>query len=156
VRRALPLLIACACVHGLPAGSPLPPVSVHTLGGEQVRLDRLSGPALVALWATTCLPCARSQRVRGRPARETGLHVIAISIDLDYAPVRAWPARHPASPFEVLRDPDGSAAEEVGMKQMPTSFLLDAGGRVRARYEGFREEDETVIERDVRALLASR
>ena len=157
---AVALALACACAHApdaaspVSAGSALPRVSVRTLAGEQVRLDQLRGPALVDIWATWCVPCARSLPFYVRLARESGIRVLAISIDAEDAPVRSWLAEH-AVPFEILRDPDGGAAESLALRQMPTSFLIDSRGRVRVRHEGFREGDEAVIEAEVRALLAA-
>lgn len=157
---AVALVLACARAHApdaaspVSAGSTLPRVSVRTLAGEQVRLDQLRGPALVDIWATWCVPCARSLPFYVRLARETGLRVVAVSIDAEDAPVRSWLAEH-AVPFEILRDPDGRAADSLGLRQMPTSFLVDSRGRVRVRHDGFREEDEAGIEADVRALLAA-
>ncbi len=81
--------------------------------------------------------------------------MIAISIDAEDAPVREWLLRHPVS-FRILRDPDGAVAEELGMRLMPTSFLLDARGMVRARHDGFRDEDEPAVEAEVRSLVAGR
>lgn len=121
--------------------------------GAPVRLDELRGPALVDLWATWCVPCARALPFYERMAKETGIRVIAISIDVDDAPVRRWLEEH-ATPFEILRDPDGAVAEQLGMKEMPTSYLLDREGRIRARHDGFREEDEPALEREIRQLLA--
>jgi peroxiredoxin len=88
-------------------------------------------------------------------AERTGIPVIAISIDADDAPVRKWLLDHPTS-FQILRDPDGVVAEQLGMSRMPTSFLIDSRGLVRARHDGFRDEDESAIEAEVRALLADR
>jgi len=151
VKRALPLLLAVACAHAQHAGAPLPALAVRTLDGAPVRLDALRGPALVDLWATWCVPCAKSMPFYLRLARETGIRVVAISIDEKDAPVREWMAQHQA-PFEILRDPDGEVAEQLGMTLMPTSFLLDANGVVVDRYDGFTEQDEPRIERDVRRL----
>lgn len=155
MRRAALALVLASCAHALPVGAPLPPLEVRSLDGGKARLDRLGGPALVDLWATWCIPCARALPFYERMARETGLRVVAISIDADDAPVAEWMRRHPL-PFQVLRDPDGAVAEQLGMKQMPTSFLLDGQGRVRARHDGFREEDEPALEREIRALMAER
>lgn len=151
MRRALPLLLLFACAHAQQAGSPLPPLAVRTLDGAPVRLDSLRGPALVDLWATWCVPCAKSLPFYLRLSRQAGIRVVAISIDAQDGPVREWMAQHP-TPFQILRDPDGEVAEQLGMRLMPTSFLLDASGRVAARYDGFTEADEPRIERDVRQL----
>jgi thiol-disulfide isomerase/thioredoxin len=118
-----------------------------------VNLSDLRGPALVDLWATWCVPCARSLPFYQQLAARTGIRIVAISIDSDDAPVRKWLLEH-ATSLQILRDPNGVVAAQLGMQVMPTSFLIDSRGVVRARHEGFREEDEPAIEADVRALLA--
>jgi thiol-disulfide isomerase/thioredoxin len=151
VRFAPALLIAAAaCAHA--PMTALPALSVRTLDGAPVRLDGLRGPALVDLWATWCMPCARALPFYARLAKETGIHVVAISIDADDQPVREWLRRNDV-PFEVLRDPNGEVAEQLGMRLMPTSFLIDSQGKVVKRLDGFEDSDEPQIERDVRALV---
>jgi thiol-disulfide isomerase/thioredoxin len=136
-------------------GVPLPPLRVRTLEGVPVELSDLRGPALVDLWATWCIPCARSLPFYQQLSERTGIRIIAISIDADDAPVRKWLLDHPTS-FQILRDPDGVVAEQLDMRLMPTSFLIDSKGLVRARHDGFRDEDESLIEVEVRALVAGR
>jgi cytochrome c biogenesis protein CcmG/thiol:disulfide interchange protein DsbE len=150
VRFAPALLLAIACAHA--PLTAMPALSVRTLDGAPVRLDGLRGPALVDLWATWCVPCAHALPFYARLAKETGIHVVAISIDSADEPVRGWLQRN-AVPFEVLRDPNGEVAEQLGMRLMPTSFLIDAQGRVVKRHDGFTDEDEPGIEREVRALM---
>ena len=152
MKRLLPFLLL-ACAHAQSVGAPLPPLRVRTLEGVFVNLQDLRGPALVDLWATWCVPCARSFPFYQQLAARAGIHVIAISIDADDAPVRKWVLDHPSS-FEILRDPDGVVAEQLGMRMMPTSFLIDAKGRICARHDGFRDEDQHAIEAEVRALMA--
>ncbi len=143
MKRALLLLLVLGCAHALPVGAPFPPLQVRTLDGAPVNLRDLRGPALVDLWATWCVPCAHALPFYQRLAKETGIEVIA------------WLLRHPVS-FRILRDPDGAVAEELGMRLMPTSFLVDARGMVRARHDGFRDEDEPAVEAEVRSLVAGR
>jgi thiol-disulfide isomerase/thioredoxin len=153
VKRVLTLLLLLSCAHTQPLGAPLPSIRVRTLEGASVNLGDLRGPALVDLWATWCVPCARSLPFYQQLSARTGIAVVAISIDADDAPVRKWLIEH-ATSFRILRDPDGVVAQQLGMRVMPTSFLIDSRGVVRARHEGFRDEDEPVIEGEVRALLA--
>jgi len=153
VKRALTLLLLWSCAHAQPMGAPLPPLRVRTLEGVPVNLSDLRGPALVDLWATWCVPCARSLPFYEQLAARTGIRVVAISIDAEDEPVRRWLLERGAS-FQILRDPDGVVAEQLGVHLMPTSFLIDSRGLVRARHDGFRDEDEPAIEEEVRALLA--
>jgi cytochrome c biogenesis protein CcmG/thiol:disulfide interchange protein DsbE len=144
------MLLAVACAQA-PVRA-LPALTVRTLEGTPVRLDQLRGPALVDLWATWCMPCAHALPFYARLAHDTGIKIVAISVDTSDEAVRKWLKHHDA-PFTILRDPNGEVAEELGMKLMPTSFLIDAQGRVVKREEGFVVEDEPRIEKDVRALM---
>lgn len=155
MKRSLLILLVLGCAHAPSVRATLPPLHVHTLDGADVSLADLRGPALVDLWATWCVPCAHSLPFYQRLARETGIAVVAISIDADDGPVREWLTRNPVS-FRILRDPDGVAAEQLDMRLMPTSFLIDASGKVRARHDGFRDEEEPSIEAEVRALMSGR
>jgi thiol-disulfide isomerase/thioredoxin len=153
VKRALTLLLLLSCAHTQPIGAPFPSFRVRTLEGVPVNLNDLRGPALVDLWATWCVPCARSLPFYQQLAAGTGLRVVAISIDAEDEPVRKWLLEHPV-PFQILRDPNGVVAEQLGMQVMPTSFLIDSRGLIRGRHDGFRDEDKSAIEAEVRALLA--
>jgi len=53
----------------------------------------------------------------------------------------------------VLRDPDGSIAERMGVSIMPTSFLLDRSGVQREKMQGFKEEEKESIRARIAALL---
>lgn len=150
MRFALALLLTAACARA-PLTS-MPAFTVKTMDGAPVRLDGLRGPALVDLWATWCMPCAHALPFYARLAKETGIHVVAISIDAEDQPVREWLSRNQV-PFEILRDPGGDVSEQLHMRLMPTSFLIDAQGRVVSRHDGFTDEDEPEIEREVRALM---
>jgi thiol-disulfide isomerase/thioredoxin len=144
-------LTFAACAHA--PMTAMPALVVRTMDGAPVRLDELRGPALVDLWATWCMPCAHALPFYARLARETGIQVVAISIDSDDQPVREWLIRN-AVPFTILRDPNGEVAEQLGMRVMPTSFLIDAQGKVVKRLDGFEDSDEPQIEQEVRALTA--
>ena len=130
----------------------MPAFTVKTMDGAPVRLDSLRGPLLLDLWATWCMPCAHAMPFYARLVKETGIHVVAISIDAEDRPVREWLQRNQV-PFEILRDPGGDVSEQLHMRLMPTSFLIDAQGKVVKRHDGFTEEDEPEIEREVRALM---
>jgi peroxiredoxin len=56
--------------------------------------------------------------------------------------------------FPVLLDPDGSHTRRWKVFALPTSFLLDAEGRVRYVLTGTTEWDEGEALRVIEALLA--
>ena len=62
--------------------------------------------------------------------------VVAISLDEQKSAMEAFLKKNPM-PFAILRDEKGRLAEAIGVEKMPTSFILDAEGKVVAIHSGF-------------------
>jgi thiol-disulfide isomerase/thioredoxin len=120
-----------------------------------VRIEDLRGRVvLLDFWATWCEPCRESLPFYADLQRELGpqgLTIAAVSIDADDDPVRDYFKMPPA--FLVLRDPDSSIAERLGVSIMPTSFLIDRSGVTREKMQGFKPEERESIRARVLALL---
>jgi thiol-disulfide isomerase/thioredoxin len=143
------LLVVCSCA---PMRT-LPHARVQTIEGAPLQLDQLRGPLILDIWATWCVPCEVALPFYARLNRETGIRVVAMSIDSSPEPVREWLTTHKV-PFEMAIDPNGAIAERMGMRLMPTMFLIDARGQIFSRHDGFQASDEPRIEREVHALIA--
>ncbi len=160
VMRARSAWMLVALVAGCARGTPPPQTTVDfalpDLAGVETKVEDLQGRVvLVDIWATWCKPCAYSfpfyadlQRRYG----EDGLSVVAVSIDTHDDEVRDFLRDHPV-PFVVLRDPDASLPEAMGLRTMPTAILLGRDGRGRFIHEGFVDRDKEIIEAKVREAL---
>lgn len=58
-----------------------------------------------------------------------------------------------AQRYTIVPDPVGSIARQFGVESTPQIFLLDGAGRVVLHLEGFRSEDEMVLEDSVKGVL---
>ena len=128
-----------------------------TLDGRLLDLASLKGRvALVDFWASWCAPCRKSFPVLERFKQAyapRGLEVVGVSLDEDPDAMNRFLESVPVT-FRILRDPRGELAQSCQVVAMPTTLLLDAQGRVVARFEGGAHAAEE--EAAVKALLAGK
>jgi thiol-disulfide isomerase/thioredoxin len=107
-----------------------PALPAHALQPPAVTLASLHGhPALVNFWASWCHPCAKEAPQLTRLARDRSVRLVSIDTGDDAADARHFVARY-GWRFPVLRDGDGSARVRYGITGLPTTFALDAHGRI--------------------------
>jgi thiol-disulfide isomerase/thioredoxin len=109
--------------------------------GTQHRLAEFLGHGMVInLWATWCAPCVAempSLAVLSKTLAPNDIAVLPLSSDRGGADaVRAFYQEHKITGLPVLLDPRGMAARACHAQGIPTSLIIDAKGRERARLEG--------------------
>lgn len=139
------------------AATPAPELSAHDLSGAPISLATYRGKVVVLnFWATWCPPCRREmpsmERLRvkmtGRP-----MEIVAVNSAETAKDVKAFLSKMKLS-FPILLDPDGGNTRRWKVFALPTSFLLDAQGRVRYVLTGPTEWDEGEALQNVESLLA--
>ena len=139
------------------ANAPAPALQAQDLNGVPHTLASFRGKVvLLNFWASWCPPCQREMpsmerlrlRMAGRP-----LEIVALDSAETRDEVSAYLSRMPLG-FPVLLDPDGSNTRRWKVFALPSSFLLDAEGRVRYILTGPTEWDEGEALRLVESLLA--
>jgi thiol-disulfide isomerase/thioredoxin len=147
----LSFLVALGTVDVGAADAPLPQAAprwpvLEDLHGKVVLLD---------FWASWCSPCLQSfpwmNELQQKHAGE-GFVVVAVNLDQDRALADGFLDKVPAQ-FRVEYDGTGDLARQFGVKAMPTSFLIDRAGQVRARHAGFREKQRHEREQQIEQLL---
>ena len=160
--RALTWLVALALCAPLPAlavddGKPAPAFILPVLGGgAPVSLDQHKGKVVfVDFWASWCGPCRQSLPLYDKLNTELASQpftVLAINLDEDDAQANAFLKEHPVH-YTVLRDPAGDVPKTFGVLGMPTSYVIDQHGIVRAHHSGFNPSDIDTLRKEVHDLL---
>jgi thiol-disulfide isomerase/thioredoxin len=158
------LLALTGCVTGRPQLSNSPALgravdvaALDLLGEEQRVAGRTGRVRIVDFWATWCEPCREQFPVLDRLARahqQDGLDVIAVSVDEDLAQVKAFIEANPF-PFLFLWDKGGGLqADRLGVERLPTTLVVDRGGKVRYVHQGYQQRDAALLDAQVRQLLS--
>ena len=150
---------AFAAAAEIPSRQPAPPMTteIRDETGKSLRLSAFRGkPILVNFWATWCPPCVAELPALDRAAiaLRDQIQVILVSVDRG--------GSRKALPFLQKRgvttpalgfDPKAALSREMGVRGLPTTFLLDATQSVSWSYIGPREWDDASMLGGLRDLI---
>ena len=134
------LLAACGVASAEPelkawtGANPAPPIELNTLDGQPFQLQQLRGKVvLVNFWATWCEPCVEEmpsiQKLRTRLAGAP-FEVVAVNLQEGEARIRGFLEKVPLD-FPIVRDTDGAVSRAWQARMFPSSYLVDAEGKIR-------------------------
>ena len=118
-------------------GRAAPTIALAGLDGATPRpLNAVAtGPALINVFASWCVPCAVEHPELMRLKNE-GVRIVGVAYKDRPAASRAFLERL-GDPFAVvLTDPDGLAGIELGASGVPETFAVDAKGVIVAKHAG--------------------
>lgn len=122
------------------------------------ELGKIEGRVVwVDFWASWCAPCRRSfpwLNEMHRKYSSKGLQIIGVNVDKERELATSFLGEVPAR-FTILYDPSGALAEKFEVQAMPSSYLLDASGKVLARHYGFKLANTDEYEASIRSALES-
>ncbi len=154
------LIVIGLAPHGSDSlGPAAPALPDERLAGPPVTLSSLlttgkGRPTLVVFWASWCGPCAGEAPAIQRFSRSPIGRGRLVGVDWSdgLAGARAFIRRY-AWTFPNLRDAEGTVGNDYHLRGLPTTFVLDAHGRIRAVLRG--PQDESSLERALTSVAAS-
>lgn len=107
-----------------------PLLTATLLDGRSIALSELRGrPVLVHFWATWCPMCKFEQAAIDRLSKDHQVVTVAMRSG-DSSTVEHFMVQEGLS-FPVIVDDSGELARRFGVRGVPTSFVVDANGRIR-------------------------
>jgi len=159
MRGAAAALLALAAQAGaVEPGAPAPAFSLATFDpAQKVSLSAYRGKVVfIDFWASWCSPCRQSLPLYdklGASYAAADFAILAISLDEEIDDAKAFLAEHPVK-YTTLQNPQGDVAKAFDLKGMPSSYLIDRDGIVRARHVGFEPKDIDALKHEIADLIA--
>lgn len=125
-----------------------PAFALRDMNGREISLESFRGQVVVLnFWTKTCGPCMQEMPALAELAKilRSRPDVALVTVSTDEGPddVRdaLKVALHEDPPFPVLFDPEGTkvVGGKYGTRLFPETWILDARGVVRARFDGGRD-----------------
>jgi thiol-disulfide isomerase/thioredoxin len=130
-----------------------PTITVTTLSGERIALEKPGKPILVNFWATTCPGCIAEMPHLAKMKKRLGDRFELVAVAMAYDPlnqVKNYIKAH-GYPFKFVHDSNGKIAEAFGgVNLTPTSFLIAPNGNIVYRKVG--EVDYDLVEARIKQM----
>lgn len=138
----------------------LPDVSVKTLEGQTVQLNKLVGEnklTIISFWATWCSPCKKELTALmdfyDEWKEDYGVELIAITIDDNRALPKVKPMVETKGwPFVILSDANQDLMRALNFQTVPQTFVVDQQGNIVYEHPGYTPGDEFELEDKIKAL----
>ena len=122
--------------------------TLQDLEGDTFSLEEqlAQGPVVLDFWATWCKPCLKSlpkMQELAKAYEKRGVKVYTVNIDgpSNQAKIRPFLRRFKLQ-LPVLLDPSNSLMKQFHLTAPPAALIIEPGGRLAYKHQGYRAGDE--------------
>lgn len=138
------------------APNAMPQWQLTDLKGDKFKSDVLLGDVVIInFWNTTCTRCATEQAFLQKLYMEhenSGLKIVGISLDInDTSDIAAAVKQRGLAYFQVIGTGSDVSHQFGGIKEVPTTFIINRDGNIERRYIGQLPKDD--VEKAIKELL---
>ena len=137
----------------------IPNLKLKMLDGSKTTIHELvkDGPIMIDFWATWCVPCKKVMKFLDEYHQEysdEGFKVLMINQDTprSLGKVKSY-IRSQNHQFLVSLDPNKALAKKLNGLVMPTLILVDKGGAIKWRHQGYVPGEEVEIQKQIKELI---
>ena len=159
MKKILLLIMIVTLSVGLSVGQSkkLPSVKLKNLSGKTVDISQIKNqgkPMIISFWATWCKPCKVELNTIAEDyddwIDETGVHLIAVSIDDARSSGRVEPYVNAQGwDYTVLLDPNGDLKRAMNVNNVPHTFLVSGNGTIVWDHNNYSPGDEKELYKEV-------
>jgi thiol-disulfide isomerase/thioredoxin len=155
-------IVALAAALGLSlpalatAPGPAPQFSLAARGGSEVSLAQYKGQVvMINFWASWCGPCRQEMPLLEsiyKKYNKLGFVMLGVNVEPDSQLANEWLKQTPVS-FPILYDKDSKVSKLYDVAGMPSTVIIDRGGKLRMLHRGYKPGDENEYLDSIRALV---
>lgn len=146
-------------IRAAETSTPAPDLVLQDLTGKQQRLSDQRGKVVaVNFWATWCPPCRKelpSMQNTYEAFSKDGFEILAVNVGENWETVAPFLENFEVT-FPVLFDQDSDAIAQWKVLGLPTTFLVDANGKITHRINGGRDWDDPGFRTELEEIIRSR
>ena len=137
----------------------IPDLKIKLLNGTKTSLAELTkdGPLMIDFWATWCVPCKKVMKYLDEyhlEYKNQGFKVLMMNTDSprSIGKVKSY-LKSQNHQFLVGLDPNKVISKKLNGLVMPTLILVDKGGEIKWRHQGYLPGEEVEIKKQLSQLL---
>ena len=137
----------------------IPDLKIKLLDGSKTSLAELTkdGPLMIDFWATWCVPCLKVMKYLDEyhiEYKDQGFKVLMINTDSprSIGKVKSY-LKSQNHQFLIGLDPNKVISKKLNGLVMPTLILVEKGGEIKWRHQGYLPGEEEEIKKQITQLI---
>ena len=150
------LSLSLPALAGSSSGGPAPAFTLASRAGQDVSLAQYKGNVvMINFWASWCGPCRQEMPLLEtiyKKYNKMGFTMLGVNVEPDSNAANDWLKATPVS-FPILYDRDSKVSKLYDVAGMPSTVIIDRGGKVRVLHRGYKPGDENEYLDSIRTLI---